>query len=71
VLAFSIGACGALGGDIMLDAFGIVAMVAMTPLLAVQALGLFAVARQRAEARRQAESGAKPETAPDIVDLDG
>ncbi len=40
LLPFSIGACSALGGNIMSDAFGVVAFVAMTPLLTVQILGL-------------------------------
>ena len=40
LLPFAMGACGALGGNIITDAFGIVAMVAMTPLIAIQVLGL-------------------------------
>lgn len=39
LLPFAMGACGALGGDILTDAFGTVAMVAMTPLIAIQLLG--------------------------------
>ena len=34
------GLCGALGGNMMADGFGVVAMVAMTPLIAIQILGL-------------------------------
>ena len=40
LLPFAIGACQAVGGDIVRDAFGIVAMVAMTPLITIQVLGL-------------------------------
>ncbi len=40
LLPLSMGACSAVGGDIASDAFGIVAMVAMTPLLTIQILGL-------------------------------
>ena len=40
VLPFAIGACEALGGNVLTDAFGVVAMVAMTPLIAIQVLGL-------------------------------
>ena len=40
LLPFSMGACEALGGNVLTDAFGIVAMVAMTPLLTIQVLGL-------------------------------
>lgn len=40
LLPFAMGACAALGGNIVTDAFGVVAMVAMTPLIAIQILGL-------------------------------
>jgi len=40
LLPFAIGACEGIGGNIMTDAFGVVAMVAMTPLIAVQIMGL-------------------------------
>lgn len=40
LLPFAMGACGAVGGNILTDAFGIVAMVAMTPLITIQILGL-------------------------------
>lgn len=39
LLPFAIGACQALDGNIVQDAFGIVTMVAMTPLIAIQVLG--------------------------------
>lgn len=41
LLPFAMGACQALGGDVLMDAFGVVAMVAMTPLITLQILGLF------------------------------
>ncbi len=34
------GACNSVGGNIVTDAFGVVAMVAMTPLITIQILGL-------------------------------
>lgn len=40
LLPFAMGACEALGGNIITDAFGIVAMVAMTPLITIQVMGL-------------------------------
>lgn len=40
LLPLAMGACRAVGGNVLTDAFGIVAMVAMTPLIAVQLLGL-------------------------------
>lgn len=40
LLPLSIGVCEAVGGNIMTDAFGVVALVALTPLIAVQLMGL-------------------------------
>ena len=50
LLPFAMGACEAVGGDILTDAFGVVAMVAMTPLIIIQLIGLaykFKTAAQR------------------------
>ena len=47
LLPFAMGACNALGGDVLTDAFGIVAMVAMTPLVTIQCLGAFYQRRLR------------------------
>lgn len=46
ILPFVIGVCAALQGEskILLDAFGLVSMVAMTPLISIQVLGFKAVA---------------------------
>nr|WP_297175557.1 DUF1538 domain-containing protein [uncultured Agathobaculum sp.] len=48
LLPFAMGACEAIGGNVLTDAFGVVAMVAMTPLLTIQVLGLIYQFRQRA-----------------------
>lgn len=40
LLPLAIGACHALSGDVFSDAFGLVAFVAMTPLITIQLLGL-------------------------------
>lgn len=40
LLPLAQGACSAVGGNIVTDAFGIVAMVAMTPLITIQLLGI-------------------------------
>lgn len=40
LLPFTMGACQAVGGNMLTDAFGVVAMVAMTPLITIQILGL-------------------------------
>jgi hypothetical protein len=39
LLPFTIGACEATGGSLMMDAFGVVAAVAMMPLITVQVIG--------------------------------
>lgn len=47
LLSLSIGVAETAGGNILTDAFGTVAMVAMTPLIAIQALGLLYKYRTR------------------------
>ena len=47
LLPFAMGACEAVGGNVLTDAFGIVAMVAMTPLLTIQMLGLIVNIRKK------------------------
>lgn len=40
ILPFAMGACATVGGNMLADAFGIVAMVAMTPLITIQIVGI-------------------------------
>lgn len=40
ILAFTLGASQGLGGNPVLDAFGVIALIAMTPLIAIQLLGM-------------------------------
>lgn len=47
LLPLAQGACVAVGGNLVTDAFGVVAMVAMTPLIAIQILGLVSVIKNR------------------------
>ncbi len=47
LLPLAQGACVAVGGNIVTDAFGVVAMVAMTPLITVQLMGLVAELKNR------------------------
>ena len=61
----------AVGGNIVTDAFGVVAMVAMTPLITVQLMGLVAQlktrkARQVQHAAAQAFAGLADD---DIIEL--
>ena len=64
MLQFSIGASTALGGNVLADAFGIVAMVAMMPLLSIQMVGLFYEKKRKHEAVDQTVYGDE-----DIVEL--
>lgn len=47
ILPFAIGTCVAMDGNILSDAFGIVAMVAMTPLITIQMLGFTSISKKR------------------------
>ncbi len=47
LLPFAMGACEGVGGNVLSDAFGVVAMVAMTPLITIQILGLWSLIRAK------------------------
>ena len=47
LLPLAQGACVAVGGNLVTDAFGVVAMVAMTPLITIQVLGMVYQLKQR------------------------
>ena len=52
MLQFMIGASRALGGNVLSDAFGIVAMVAMMPLITIQLLGVRAAIAEKRVAKQ-------------------
>lgn len=52
LLPLAMGACETLGGNVLTDAFGIVAMVAMMPLVTIQLLGLVDALRKNARKRK-------------------
>jgi len=64
LLPFAMGACDAMNGNILTDAFGIVAMVAMTPLIIIQCIGL--IYRIRTAHSQSAETAFVEE---EIIDL--
>ena len=66
LLPFAVGACTAVGGNVITDAFGVVAMVAMTPLIAIQILGLIYTVKQRKTAKDNLT--VQTETAEDIIE---
>ena len=49
LLPFAMGACIELGGNVVTDAFGVVAMVALTPLIAIQMLSLIFSKKEKSE----------------------
>ena len=62
ILSFTLGASAASGGNPAVDAFGVIALVAMTPLIAIQILGMvFKVKNERAKRRKAqiAQEGAQ------------
>lgn len=61
MLPFAIGASQAVGGNPLSDAFGLVALVAMMPLITVQIMGVISVVKARGKA---------PATAPVFADSD-
>jgi hypothetical protein len=68
LLPFAMGACYGLGGNLATDAFGVVAMVAMTPLITIQGLGLIAHIKAAKAAKAVTVTPMLPED--DIVDAD-
>ncbi len=70
LLPLSIGTCQALGGNLMTDAFGVVALVALTPLIAIQIMGLvynFKTAKREKNIRQYAEIS---DIGDEIIDLE-
>lgn len=66
LLPFAMGACESLGGNILTDAFGIVAMVAMTPLVTIQILGLIYSIRTK---KRKSTNNISTDEDNDIIDF--
>lgn len=63
LLSFAIGACEAVGGNVLTDAFGMVAMVAMTPLITIQILGMI----YKIKSSRIADAALLPVDEPDAI----
>ena len=69
LLPFAVGACAAVGGNVDTDAFGVVAMVAMTPLIAIQILGLvYKLKQMKAKKSELADVTSATESA-EIIEL--
>lgn len=68
LLPFAMGACSAIGGNVLTDAFGLVAMVAFAPIPSIQLLGLIAKIKQKKAGVTEKED--EPAIVPDDVDED-
>ena len=70
LLPLALGACDAVGGNMLTDAFGLVAFVAMTPLVTIQLLGL--VGKFKAVKKNKAVEPVAPEImlSDEVVDFD-
>lgn len=66
LLPFAMGACVTLGGNVITDAFGVVAMVAMTPLITIQIMGLIYKIRQHVSGKPEQQV---PQTDETIIEL--
>jgi hypothetical protein len=70
LLPFTLGACGSIGGDALRDAFGLVSLVAMTPLITIQILGLIYKYRVKRMEKEELDAIAEEEYAQEYVDLE-
>lgn len=61
LLPLAMGTCSGVGGNVVVDAFGVVAMVAMTPLIAIQVLGVYYKQKSKEAEETDAVSPSGPE----------
>jgi uncharacterized membrane protein YoaK (UPF0700 family) len=52
ILSFTLGASAAVGGNPIQDAFGVIAMIAMIPLIALQILGILVKKKEERTAKK-------------------
>ncbi len=72
MLPLAMGAAEAVGGNVMTDAFGLVAMVAMTPLITVQIMGaIYKAKSHRENLAREAVAEAVEAAGNDVIELWG
>lgn len=67
LLPLAMGACIVCGGNVITDAFGVVAMVAMTPLITIQILGVLFKVKMKAENRKRIDI---PFSGEDIIEME-
>ncbi len=69
LLPLSIGVCQAVGGNLMTDAFGVVALVALTPLIAIQIMGLIYQVKLNALQKKAQHNAALSDDIDEIVEF--
>lgn len=69
LLPLCIGACRALGGNVMTDAFGAVALVALTPLIAIQIMGLTYKFKLKKQLENTKPEAILPSDSDDIIEF--
>ncbi len=70
LLPLSIGACTAIGGDLMTNAFGVVALVALTPLIAIQTMGVVYKIKTNKIQKTSVEHQGITDDSDEIIDLE-
>lgn len=70
LLPLSIGTCQALGGNLMTDAFGVVALVALTPLIAIQIMGIVYQVKTSVMQKKALQNAAFLDDGDEIIDLE-
>ena len=70
LLPLSIGTCQALGGNLMTDAFGVVALVALTPLIAIQVMGIVYQVKTSMMQKKALQNAAFLDDGDEIIDLE-
>ena len=68
LLPLAIGTSAALGGNILVDAFGVIAMIAMTPLITIQILGLYY--KLKSQESTEAEESSDKDEDSEIIDME-
>lgn len=70
LLPLSIGVCEAVGGNLMTDAFGVVALVALTPLIAIQLMGLVYQIKTSKQQKQVKQIPVLPDDSDIVIDLE-
>lgn len=70
LLPLSIGVCQALGGNLMTDAFGVVALVALTPLIAIQIMGIVYRIKTAKKEKLAMVNASLPDDSDEIIDFE-